>query len=102
MAVSAEEVFDLVVAAETLQYIGPLEGVFRDAFRVLRVGGYFAFTVDRLIEDDEEEDDHSREKTEGGSERGASRQCQVRSYCIYDSDRCLMKYSCISGICPSS
>lgn len=84
MSASGEELFDLIVAAETLQYIGPLEGVFGDAFRVLRVGGHFTFTVDRLIEDAEEGDD-PREKTEGESKRGALLQCQVRSYCPYDS-----------------
>lgn len=88
MAASAEELFDLVVAAETLQYLGPLEGVFGDTSRVLRVGGYLAFTVDRLIGGVEEDDD-PRETAEGESERGASRQCQVRSDCPSDSGKLL-------------
>lgn len=46
LAQSKGDDLDLVVAAETLQYLGPLEGVFQDISRVLKVGGLFAFTVD--------------------------------------------------------
>lgn len=53
---SEERQFDLVVAAETLQYLGPLESVFADTFKVLKLGGHLAFTVDRQEEEEEEDE----------------------------------------------
>eukprot|EP00904_Undaria_pinnatifida_P002699 jgi/Undpi1/1242/HiC_scaffold_108.g14156.m1 len=66
LAASEAQQFDLVVAAETLQYLGPVEGVFADAFKVLKPGGYFSFTVDRR-EVEEEEMEHGDE--DAGGER---------------------------------
>ena len=66
LAASEAQQFDLVVAAETLQYLGPVEGVFADAFKVLKPGGYFSFTVDRR-EFEEEEREHGDE--DAGGER---------------------------------
>ncbi|CAM9139765.1 unnamed protein product [Scytosiphon promiscuus] len=44
LAASEEEQFELVVAAETLQYLGPLDTIVPDTFKVLKPGGFFAFT----------------------------------------------------------
>lgn len=38
--------FDLVVAADVFVYLGDLQAIFREAFRLLRPGGWFAFTVE--------------------------------------------------------
>lgn len=75
---SGEAQFDLVVAAETLQYLGPLEGVFAGGFKVLKPGGYFAFTVDRRESEDE---------SEGGEEVEGVRNDQVGWRC-----RCCMRW----------
>lgn len=42
------ELFDLVVAAEALSYLGDLEGVFRGVAKHLRPEGIFAFTLESL------------------------------------------------------
>lgn len=68
MAASEARQFDLVVAAETLQYLGPVEGVFADAFKALKPGGYFSFTVDRR-EVEGEGGDHEEEGGDGGGEQ---------------------------------
>lgn len=64
LAASEEQQFDLVIAAETLQYLGPLESVFADAFKVLKPGGHISFTVDR----------RELEGAEGGEEREPRKQ----------------------------
>ena len=69
LAASDEQQFDLVVAAETLQYLGPLEDVAADTFKVLKPGGYFSFTVDRR-RTGEEQDGGEEEEEEGEAERG--------------------------------
>eukprot|EP00903_Cladosiphon_okamuranus_P012524 g11727.t1 len=71
LAASDEQQFDLVVAAETLQYLGPLEDVVADTFKVLKPGGYFSFTVDRRRSGDEkdendEKDEEDRDREEEG------------------------------------
>lgn len=43
--------FDVVVAADTLCYFGPLDGVFAAAARALRPGGWLVFTVEALDAD---------------------------------------------------
>ncbi len=75
LAASEEQQFDLVVAAETLQYLGPLDAVVADTFKVLKPGGYFSFTVDRRRTGDREEEEEEEEEEEmegrgGGGERG--------------------------------
>jgi SAM-dependent methyltransferase len=42
---------DLIVSGDALQYVGPLERVFKEASRVLRPGGHFALTVPLLTAD---------------------------------------------------
>ncbi|CAN0267269.1 unnamed protein product [Ectocarpus sp. 12 AP-2014] len=69
LAASEEQQFDLVVAAETLQYLGPLETVVADASKVLKPGGYFSFTVDRRRTNDGEEEEEQEEQ-EGRDEQG--------------------------------
>lgn len=64
LAASEEHQFDLVVAAETLQYLGPLETVAADAFKVLKPGGYFSFTVDRRRTKEEEEGEEQEGRDE--------------------------------------
>ena len=39
--------FDVVLAADVFIYVGDLALVFRDAARVLKAGGIFAFSVER-------------------------------------------------------
>lgn len=68
LAASEAGQFDLVVAAETLQYLGPVEGVFADAFKVLKPGGYFSFTVDRRKVEGEGGEDEE-EGGDGGGEQ---------------------------------
>ena len=72
LAASDEQQFDLVVAAETLQYLGPLEDIVADSFKVLKPGGYFSFTVDRRRtgddEEEEEEEEEGRQAQVGGRE----------------------------------
>lgn len=68
LAASEARQYDLVVAAETLQYIGPVEGVFADAFKVLKPGGYFSFTVDRREVEGEGGEDEE-ESGDGGGEQ---------------------------------
>lgn len=70
LAASEEQQFDLVVAAETLQYLGPLDTVVSDTFKVLNPGGYFAFTVDRRRGGE----DGDGEEDEEGEERGSKEQ----------------------------
>lgn len=38
--------FHLVVAADVFVYLGDLQAIFQEAFRLLRPGGWFAFTVE--------------------------------------------------------
>lgn len=61
LSASDECQFDLVVAAETLQYLGPLGHVFATCYKVLKPGGLLAFTVDRQQgqagEDEEKEEE---------------------------------------------
>lgn len=73
LAASEEQQFDLVVAAETLQYLGPLEDVVADTFKVLKPGGYFSFTVDRRRTGEETEDE-DKEEHERGPEGGRREQ----------------------------
>jgi predicted TPR repeat methyltransferase len=40
--------YDIAVSGDTLVYFGPLEAVFAGAARVVRPGGYFLFTLERL------------------------------------------------------
>lgn len=70
LAASEEQQFDLVVAAETLQYLGPLGEVVADAFKVLKPGGYFSFTVDRRRTREEGEDKGDEGEEEGRAEGG--------------------------------
>lgn len=56
MAASDSSQFDVVIAAETLQYLGPLGEVFADTFKILKPGGLMAFTVDRSEESGPGED----------------------------------------------
>ena len=49
------EAFDAVVSADTLCYFGALHGAMAAAKRSLRPGGWFIFTVEALLEDDERE-----------------------------------------------
>ena len=72
LAASDEQQFDLVVAAETLQYLGPLEDVVADTFKVLKPGGYFSFTVDRRRTEEEQDggEEEEEEEEEGEAERG--------------------------------
>lgn len=72
LAASEEQQFDLVVAAETLQYLGPLDGVVADTFKVLKPGGYFSFTVDRPRTGDGDGDEEEEEEMEGGGQGGGS------------------------------
>lgn len=46
LAQAAPAGFDLVMAADVFIYIGDVQGVFREARRVLRPGGLFAFSVE--------------------------------------------------------
>jgi predicted TPR repeat methyltransferase len=39
--------YDLILAADTLVYLGDLERVFEGAYRRLNAGGYFLFTVEK-------------------------------------------------------
>lgn len=50
--------FDLITAAETLQYLGSLERTFMDAFRVLKPGSLFAFTLPQweILQDGDEDE----------------------------------------------
>ena len=41
-----ENIYDLIIAVDSLIYMGPLEAVFTGVVRVLRVGGAFAFTIE--------------------------------------------------------
>lgn len=82
---SDEGQFDLVVAAETLQYIGPLGDIFTGTLKVLKPGGYFAFTVDRRKYADTEEEEkeveserESRPKDQVRTNRMAPQQQQLR------------------------
>lgn len=68
LAASEEQQFDLVVAAETLQYLGPLETLVADASKVLKPGGYFSFTVDRRRTNEREE--HEGRDEQVGRVRG--------------------------------
>lgn len=77
LAASEARQFDLVVAAETLQYLGPVESVFADAFKVLKPGGYFSFTVDRR--EVEGEGDHGEEGGDGGGEQPRINQVSRRA-----------------------
>ena len=47
---SQNDVFDLVLAADTLIYFGALDQVFGQIARVLRSGGHFTFTVETMEE----------------------------------------------------
>ena len=44
--------YDVVVAADVFIYIGALEGVFREVARVLRAGGWFAFSTEECAAGD--------------------------------------------------
>jgi predicted TPR repeat methyltransferase len=44
--------YDLLLAADVLVYIGDLKPIFDEAFRVLRIGGRFAFSLERRLDDD--------------------------------------------------
>lgn len=81
LAASEDQQFDLVVAAETLQYLGPLEEIVANAFKVLKPGGYFSFTVDRRRtgEDEEGRDgvEEEEEEDEGGSKKAREEQVGV-------------------------
>jgi len=44
--------FDLVIAADVLIYIGALEELFGEVARVLRVGGWFAFSIEEWVGSD--------------------------------------------------
>jgi len=44
---SAPQCFDLVIAADVFIYVGRLESVFEGVAKVLRPGGWLAFTVER-------------------------------------------------------
>ncbi len=44
--------YDLLLAADVLVYIGDLEEIFGQAFRVLKTGGRFAFSLERRLDDD--------------------------------------------------
>lgn len=44
--------FDLVIAADVLIYIGALEELFGEVARVLRVGGWFAFSTEECLGSD--------------------------------------------------
>lgn len=66
LAASDEQQFDLVVAAETLQYLGPLEDVVADTFKVLKPGGYLSFTVDRRRTGNENDEEEDKKEQEGG------------------------------------
>jgi predicted TPR repeat methyltransferase len=46
LASSGASCFDVVIAADVFIYIGALEDLFRDAARVLRPGGWFAFSTE--------------------------------------------------------
>jgi predicted TPR repeat methyltransferase len=46
LASCTAQAFDLIVAADVFIYVGALEGVFREAARVLRRGGSFAFSTE--------------------------------------------------------
>lgn len=73
LAASEEGQFDLVVAAETLQYLGPLGTVFSDTFKVLKQGGHFSFTVDRRRTAEEEEEEGKDEEEGGADDRRQER-----------------------------
>ena len=49
---AAPESFDAICAADVLIYIGALESLFRDAARVLRSGGWFAFSTEECVASD--------------------------------------------------
>ncbi len=44
----ANDLFDLIVAADVLIYLGPLEAIFENVAGRLDKGGMFAFSVERL------------------------------------------------------
>lgn len=47
--------FDLLIAADVLVYVHPLEPVFREVRRVLEPGGYFLFSVEAVLPEEAEE-----------------------------------------------
>ena len=49
---AAAGAYDVVVAADVFIYIGALEGVVREAARVLRAGGWFAFSTEECADGD--------------------------------------------------
>lgn len=50
--------FDVIVAADTLCYFGPLEGILDAAHGALRPGGMLAFTLESIDDDDAEQPAH--------------------------------------------
>ena len=48
-----QDTFDLIVAADTICYLGRLDGVWTAVAQALRPGGCFVFTLERLNEDND-------------------------------------------------
>ncbi len=46
------DAFDAICAADVFIYIGALESLFRDAARILRRGGWFAFSTEECASPD--------------------------------------------------
>jgi predicted TPR repeat methyltransferase len=45
-----QEIFDLIIAADSLVYVGDLDQIFAKCNTALKTGGYFAFTCEKIID----------------------------------------------------
>ncbi|KAG5182508.1 hypothetical protein JKP88DRAFT_354645 [Tribonema minus] len=79
LATAPDESYDLVVAADSLQYVGDLSAVFPQVARVLRPGGWFALTAPLLTAaDDAAAADDDDAAQGGGSGGGGARSFRLR------------------------
>ena len=80
--------FDAVIAADVFVYIGALEEVFREAARVLRPGGWFAFSTEEQPSGDFE----LRASGRYAQSQAYVRRLAARDFAVRDAEPAIVRY----------